>query len=296
MKKTRLGIIGGSGLYDLEGLEDMRWIRVESPFGEASDELLFGTLEGQELVFLPRHGRGHKYSPTDINYRANIDVLKRAGVTDILSISAVGSFREDLKPGDLVIVDQYIDRTFARQKSFFGEGFVAHVSLAHPTCETLSDIVEQALKNAGVDYHRCGTYLAMEGPQFSTIAESHMYRAWGCDVIGMSNMPEAKLAREAEMCYCPVVMVTDYDSWHPAHGTVDIKEILSVLRANVDKGKQLVKAVAPLLAGMADRHPCARGCDHALDMAVMTSPEQRDPMLLAKLSAVTARLFQEEAK
>ncbi|WP_321392986.1 S-methyl-5'-thioadenosine phosphorylase [Emcibacter sp.] len=296
MTKTRLGIIGGSGLYDLKGLEDVRWISVESSFGEPSDELMFGTLAGQELVFLPRHGRGHKYSPSDINYRANIDALKRAGVTDILSISAVGSFREELKPGDFVIVDQYIDRTFAREKSFFGEGLVAHVSLAHPTCESLSDLVEKALKEAGISYHRGGTYLAMEGPQFSTIAESHMYRAWGCDVIGMSNMPEAKLAREAEICYCPVVMVTDYDSWHPEHGTVDIQEILNVLSANVNKGKQLVKVIAPLLAHSDARHPCSKGCDHALDMAFMTAPEQTDRELLAKLSAITARVVREDVK
>ncbi|MFC7049628.1 S-methyl-5'-thioadenosine phosphorylase [Emcibacter nanhaiensis] len=296
MTKTKLGIIGGSGLYDLEGLENMQRLRLESPFGEPSDELVFGTLDGQELVFLPRHGKGHRYSPTDINYRANIDALKRAGVTDILSISAVGSFREDLKPGDFVIVDQYVDRTFARDKSFFGPGLVAHVSFAHPTCDSLSDVVERALKQEGIPCHRGGTYLAMEGPQFSTIAESRMYRAWGCDVIGMSNMPEAKLAREAEICYCPVVMVTDYDSWHPDHGTVDVQEILKTLSANVDKGKRLVRTVAPLLAQAGDRHPCVKGCDHALDTAMMTAPAARDPQMLARLSAITARVLGGEEK
>ncbi|WP_138380288.1 S-methyl-5'-thioadenosine phosphorylase [Luteithermobacter gelatinilyticus] len=291
LNKTRLGIIGGSGLYDLDGLKDVCWQRVESPFGRPSDEMLTGRLDGLDLVFLPRHGRGHRLSPTDINYRANIDALKRLGVTDILSISAVGSFREDLKPGDFVIVDQYIDRTFAREKSFFGDGMVAHVSVAEPTCRALSDIVEQALKKASIPYHRGGTYLAMEGPQFSTMAESRLYRSWGCDVVGMSNMPEAKLAREAEICYCPVAMVTDYDSWHEGHGTVDVQDILKVLAGNVDKGKELVRTVAPLLAQAADRHPCAKGCDHALDMALITAPDRRDPEAMARLQAITARVL-----
>ena len=210
-----IGIIGGSGVYNIDGLTNTHWRKVQSPFGEPSDELLFGELEGQPVVFLPRHGRAHRVPPSDINYRANIDALKRVGVTDILSVGAVGSLRENLRPGMFVIVDQFIDRTFARTKSFFGEGCVAHVSMAHPVCKRLGDHVEAAARQAGIDTVRGGTYLVMEGPQFSTMAESEMYRSWQCDVIGMTNMPEAKLAREAEICYATVAMVTDYDCWHP---------------------------------------------------------------------------------
>ncbi|OYV85033.1 MAG: methylthioadenosine phosphorylase, partial [Acidiphilium sp. 21-68-69] len=219
-RRPVIGVIGGSGLYDIEGIEDKRWERVATPWGEASDELMFGTLEGVSVVFLPRHGRGHKLSPTDLNYRANIDALKRAGVTDILSMSAVGSLREDLPPGHFVIVDQFIDRTFARAKSFFGAGCVAHVSVAEPVCARLGDALERSARALDLPVTRGGTYLAMEGPQFSTKAESHLYRSWGCSVIGMTNMPEAKLAREAELCYATVAMVTDYDCWHEDHEAV----------------------------------------------------------------------------
>jgi len=217
-----IGIIGGSGVYDIDGLVNTRWEKVATPFGEPSDELLFGELGGQRLVFLPRHGRGHQIPPSEINFRANIDVLKRAGVTDVISVSAVGSLREHLAPGTFVIVDQFIDRTFARVKSFFGKGLVAHVSMAHPVCGRLGDRIEAAAAEAKIKAVRGGTYLVMEGPQFSSLAESELYRTWNCDVIGMTNMPEAKLAREAEMCYATVAMVTDYDCWHPNHddGTV----------------------------------------------------------------------------
>ncbi|MEO0917112.1 MAG: S-methyl-5'-thioadenosine phosphorylase, partial [Pseudomonadota bacterium] len=215
--QTKIGIIGGSGIYNMDGLRDAAWTRAESPWGAPSDEVLTGTLDGVAMVFLPRHGRGHVYAPTTVPYRANVDALKRLGVTDIISVSACGSFREEMAPGDFVIVDQFIDRTFAREKSFFGTGCVAHVSVAHPTCPRLSDACEIAARDAGIKVHRGGTYLAMEGPQFSSQAESKLYREWGCDVIGMTNMPEAKLAREAEICYASIAMVTDYDSWHPDH-------------------------------------------------------------------------------
>lgn len=216
MTKTKIGIIGGSGIYQIDGLEDSSWAQVTSPWGRPSDAILTGRLDGVEMAFLPRHGRGHVHAPSDVPYRANIDALKRLGVTDVISVSACGSFREAMAPGDFVIVDQYIDRTFARAKSFFGSGCVAHVSVAHPTCSCLGDACEAAARDAGITVHRGGTYLAMEGPQFSTLAESRMYReSWGADVIGMTGMPEAKLAREAEMCYACVAMITDYDSWHP---------------------------------------------------------------------------------
>ena len=230
--KPVLGIIGGSGLYDIDGLENVHWEKISSPWGEPSDELLFGTLEDIQLVFLPRHGRGHRFSPSSVNYRANIDALKRAGVTDIVSLSAVGSFHEHLAPGRFVIVDQFIDRTFARQKSFFGTGMVAHVSMAHPVNARLGDWCEAACQTADIPMQRGGTYLVMEGPQFSTLAESNLYRGWGCDVIGMTNMPEAKLAREAEIPYCTVAMVTDYDCWHPDHDNVEVDAIIQVLLNN----------------------------------------------------------------
>ncbi|MDO8413846.1 MAG: S-methyl-5'-thioadenosine phosphorylase, partial [Gallionellaceae bacterium] len=217
-----LGIIGGSGVYDIDGLTNKHWDTVSSPFGASSDQLLFGELNGQQLVFLPRHGRGHKIPPSEINFRANIDALKRAGVTDVISVSAVGSLREHLQPGMFVIVDQFIDRTFARNKSFFGSGLVAHVSMAHPVCSRLGKHIEAAAREAGIAALRGGTYLVMEGPQFSSLAESELYRTWNCDVIGMTNMPEAKLAREAEICYATVAMVTDYDCWHPHHDDVTV--------------------------------------------------------------------------
>ncbi|MBF0335374.1 MAG: S-methyl-5'-thioadenosine phosphorylase, partial [Alphaproteobacteria bacterium] len=238
-----LGIIGGSGIYDIDGLANTRWVKVDSPFGDPSDELLFGELDGQTLVFLPRHGRGHRIPPSDLNYRANIDAMKRAGVTEILSMSAVGSLKAELPPGTFVVVDQFIDRTFSRVKSFFGTGLVAHVGLGHPVCGRLGDAVMAAAADAGVNAVRGGTYLVMEGPQFSTMAESELYRSWGCSVIGMTNMPEAKLAREAEMCYATVAMVTDYDCWHPDHDHVTVDAIVKVLLGNADKARALVKTV-----------------------------------------------------
>ena len=247
MSKSVLGIIGGSGVYDIAGLENARWQRVESPWGAPSDELLFGTLEGVDMVFLPRHGRGHVHSPTSINYRANIDALKRSGVTDVISVSACGSFKEELAPGTFVIVDQFIDRTHAREKSFFGPGFVAHVSMAHPIDSKLSDALHQAAREEGIRCAQGGTYLAMEGPQFSTLAESNLYRSWGCSVIGMTAMPEAKLAREAELPYAVVAMVTDYDCWHEEHEHVTVEQVIRVLTANAENARRLVRRVAPKL-------------------------------------------------
>ncbi len=284
-----LGIVGGSGVYDIEGLSNKRWQRVASPFGEASDELLLGELNGQRLVFLPRHGRGHRIPPSEINYRANIDVLKRVGVTDLISVSAVGSLREDLPPGIFVIVDQFIDRTFARQKSFFGTGLVAHVSMAHPVCRRLGDHLEAATRAGGIEAVRGGTYLVMEGPQFSSLAESKLYRSWGCDVIGMTNMPEAKLAREAEICYASVAMVTDFDCWHPDHDHVTVDAIIKVLLANADKARSLVKTVAPAL--LADTCAPTCPCRSALQHALITAPEARDPKLVQRLDAVAGRLL-----
>lgn len=288
--KTMIGVIGGSGIYQIDGLEDEKWVTVESPWGKPSDQILTGRLDGVPMAFLPRHGRGHVHSPTTVPYRANIDALKRLGVTDVISVSACGSFREAMAPGDFVVVDQFIDRTFAREKSFFGTGCVAHVSVAHPTCPRLSDACEAAANDAGIKVHRGGTYLAMEGPQFSTLAESKMYReSWGCDVIGMTNMPEAKLAREAELCYASVAMITDYDSWHPDHGEVDVSEIIATLMGNADKGRALVSRLPALLG--AERQPCPHGCDRALEFAILTAPERRDPVLMAKLDAVAARVL-----
>jgi len=284
-----LGIIGGSGVYDIDGLTGKEWRTIDSPFGAPSDQLLFGELDGQKLVFLPRHGRGHRIPPSELNFRANIDAMKRAGVTEILSVSAVGSLKEDLPPGTFVIVDQFIDRTFARTKSFFGTGLVAHVSMAHPTCDRLSDLVEQAATEAGIVAVRGGTYLVMEGPQFSTKAESELYRQWGCDVIGMTNMPEAKLAREAEICYASVAMVTDYDCWHPDHDAVTVDAIVKVLLENADRARLLVKTVAPKVR---DRQaPCAKGCHTALDTAIITHGPARDPALVASLDAVAGRVL-----
>jgi 5'-methylthioadenosine phosphorylase len=290
MAQAMIGVIGGSGIYGIEGLEGAEWRRVATPWGEASDEILFGTLGGVAVCFLPRHGRGHVQSPSSINYRANIDALKRAGVTDVISLSATGSFREDMAPGDFVIVDQFIDRTFAREKSFFGPGCVAHVPLGHPVCPRLGDALEAAAREVGITVHRGGTYLVMEGPQFSTLAESKLYReVWGCHVIGMTNMPEAKLAREAELCYATVAMVTDYDCWHPDHDHVDVAAVVKVLTGNAEKARALVKAVTPKLGG--ERAPCPAGCDRALEYALITHPEARDPAVLAKLDAVAGRVL-----
>ena len=290
MPETILAIIGGSGIYEIDGLQDATWQTVESPFGEPSDQILTGVLAGMKMAFLPRHGRGHVHTPTSVPYRANIDALKRLGVTDIVSVSAVGSFREEMAPGDFVVVDQFIDRTFAREKSFFGPGLVAHVSVAHPTCPRVSDACETAARDQGITVHRGGTYLAMEGPQFSTLAESKMYReSWGADVIGMTNMPEAKLAREAEICYASVAMVTDYDSWHPDHGEVDVTQIIATLMGNADKARGMVARLPALLGS--DRGPCPHGCDRALEFAVLTAPEKRDPEMVARLDAVAGRIL-----
>lgn len=290
MRKTKIAIIGGSGIYDIDGLVGATWTDVETPWGAPSDQVLTGTLNGVDMVFLPRHGRGHVYSPTTVPYRANIDALKRLGVTDVISVSACGSFRDEMAPGDFVIVDQFIDRTFAREKSFFATGCVAHVSVAHPTCPRLSAACVHAASDAGITVHNGGTYLAMEGPQFSSIAESKMYReSWGADVIGMTNMPEAKLAREAELCYVSVAMITDFDSWHPEHGSVDITSIIATLQGNAGKARDLVGRL-PALLGQ-DRDDCPHGCDKALEFAIMTAPDKRDPELIAKLDAIAGRVL-----
>ncbi|HEY8699218.1 MAG TPA: S-methyl-5'-thioadenosine phosphorylase [Rhizomicrobium sp.] len=289
MAKTTLAIIGGSGVYDIDGLENARWERVKSPWGEPSDELLFGRLAGVDMIFLPRHGRGHVHSPTSINYRANIDALKRAGATDVISISACGSFREDLPPGTFVVVDQFIDRTHAREKSFFGPGFVAHVSMAHPVCPRLADALFESAQGEGIRSAKGGTYLAMEGPQFSTLAESNLYRSWGCSVIGMTAMPEAKLAREAELPYALVAMVTDFDCWHPDHDHVTVEQVIRILSANADNARRLVRRVAPKLGP--ERTPSPLGIEHVLDTALITAPDKRDPELFAKLDAVAGRVL-----
>lgn len=289
MAKAVLGIIGGSGLYDLPGLEDAEWVEVASPWGQPSDALRIGRVGDLKVVFLPRHGRGHVHSPSDINYRANIDALKRVGVTDLVSVSACGSLKEELSPGTFVLVDQFIDRTVARPTSFFGKGCVAHVSMAYPVSPRLVDRIEQAARDERIRYSRGGTYLAMEGPQFSTLAESHLYRAWNCDVIGMTNMPEAKLAREAEISYATVAMVTDYDSWHPEHGEVDIQSILAVLRDNTAHAAALVGRLARDFP--AEHEDCPIGSDTALDFALITAVDKRDPELMAKLDAVAGRVL-----
>ncbi len=288
--QTMIGVIGGSGVYEIDGLEDARWQAVESPWGTPSDEILTGVLDGVRMAFLPRHGRGHVHSPSTVPYRANIDALKRLGVTDVISVSACGSFREEMAPGDFVVVDQFIDRTFAREKSFFGKGLVAHVSVAHPTCQRLSAACVTAAEAHRITVHKSGTYLAMEGPQFSSLAESRLYReAWNCEVIGMTNMPEAKLAREAELCYSSVAMITDYDSWHPDHGEVDVTEIIRTLMGNADKARGMVARLPTQLGS--DRVPCPHGCDRALDFVILTAPEARDPALAAKLDAVAGRVL-----
>ncbi len=289
MTQSVLGILGGSGLYDLPGLSNPMWTRVASPWGTPSDEILFAELDGLPVRFLPRHGRGHRLSPTGINYRANIDALKRTGVTDLVSVSACGSLKEEHAPGDFVLVDQFIDRTFAREKSFFGDGLVAHVSLADPVSPLLADALAAAAKAEGIAIARGGTYLVMEGPQFSTRAESNLYRSWGASVIGMTNMPEAKLAREAEICYATVAMVTDYDCWHDDHREVDVAAIIKVLGENAHKAQRLIGALARDFPRI---HPkCPYGSDTALDVAIITPPDARDPMLTAKLDAVAGRVL-----
>lgn len=280
--QPKIGIIGGSGLYQIEGLEDARWVTVETPWGAPSDQLLTGRLNGVEMVFLPRHGRGHVQTPSTVNYRANIAALKGLGVTDLLAVSAVGSLRIDYKPGDFVLVEQYIDRTFAREKSFFGPGLVAHVSVAHPTCPRLSTQVAEAC--TGLTLHLGATYVAMEGPQFSTLAESRLYRSWGADVIGMTGMPEAKLAREAELSYACLAMVTDYDCWHEA--PVDVAQVIAILTANAEGARGVVRALR-----VTHPEPCPCGCDRALQFALMTAPEKRDPAMVAACRAIAGRVL-----
>ncbi len=288
MVKSVLGIIGGSGVYDLP-LDRAEWRAVESPWGKPSDQLRCGEIGGLPVVFMPRHGRGHVYSPSTINYRANVDAMKRMGVTDLVSLSAVGSLKEELPPGLFVLVDQFVDRTFAREKSFFGTGCVGHVPLSHPISPLLADAVQNALKAENISHRRGGTYVVMEGPQFSTLAESQLYRSWGASVIGMTNMPEAKLAREAEICYCTVAMVTDYDSWHGDHGTVDVAKVVKVMKTN---GVNAGKLVARLAEDFPKEHPlCPIGSDRALEHAIMTAESARDPDLMKKLDAVAARIL-----
>jgi 5'-methylthioadenosine phosphorylase len=284
-----LGIIGGSGLYQFDGLRDARWERVSSPFGEPSDQVLLGEFQGHPLAFLPRHGRGHRVPPHQINYRANIDILKRIGVTEVISLSAVGSLREDLPPGAFVLVDQFIDRTRQRPATFFERGVVAHVGLAHPVCRRLAGTLALAGADIGALVRRGGTYLVIDGPQFSTLAESRLYRQWGCDVIGMTNQPEAKLAREAELCYATVAMVTDYDCWHPGHADVTVPEVLAVMASNADNARTLIQLAVPLLARQG--RPCPDGCDRALDTAIVTHPDARDPEAVRRLEAVAGRVL-----
>jgi 5'-methylthioadenosine phosphorylase len=289
MTKTVLGIIGGSGVYQIDGLENPRWQVVKSPWGEPSDQLLTGTYAGVDMVFLPRHGRGHVQTPTSINYRANIDALKRIGVTDVISVSACGSLKEELPPGTFVMANQFIDRTFAREKSFFGPGFVAHVPMAHPVCPKLSGALTLAAREQKIDHSEGGTYICMEGPQFSTRAESFLYRSWDCSVIGMTAMPEAKLAREAELPYAIVGMVTDYDCWHDDHEHVTVDAVIKVMQQNAANARRLIQAVAPKLGPQ--RQPCPLGVETMLDMALITAPEKRDPALVAKLDAVAGRVL-----
>ncbi|MBB3174358.1 5'-methylthioadenosine phosphorylase [Endobacter medicaginis] len=284
-----IGLIGGSGVYDIDGLTDKEWKTIDTPWGAPSDALLHGRLDGVRCVFLPRHGRGHPIPPSRLNYRANIAALKIAGVTDIVSLSAVGSLREDLSPGTFVIIDQFIDRSFAREKSFFDTGCVAHVAMADPLCPRIGDILDSTARELALSVVRGGTYLVMEGPQFSTRAESELYRSWGCAVIGMTNMPEAKLAREAELCYATVAMVTDYDCWHDDHDSVTVDAVVKVMTANAANARALVRAVIPRLG--TPRGPCPAGCDRALDHAIITSPDARDPALVEKLRSIAGRVL-----
>ena len=286
MTEASVGIIGGSGVYDLDGLQNPRWVSIDTPFGQPSDDLLLGTLDGVSLAFLPRHGRGHRYTPSTVNYRANVWALKSLGVHSVVSLSAVGSLREDIAPGTLVLVDQFIDRTHGRVGSFFGPGLVAHVSMAEPTCGWLRGLLGQAAYHAGDAVTQGGTYLAMEGPQFSTKAESHLYRQWGCSVVGMTNMPEAKLVREAEMCYATVAMATDYDCWHEGHDAVTVEQVVQVLQSNSARARALVRALIPLL--QAPQKTC--GCGQALDHAIITPRAAWDAELAQQVALLVARL------
>jgi len=287
--QATLGVIGGSGTYNVRGLQNARRVEVSTPWGLPSSDLLIGELEGAKVAFIARHGEAHSIPPSDVNYRANIDALKRCGVREILTVSACGSYREEMAPGHFVIVDQFLDRTRGgRASSFFGPGLVAHVPFAHPVCERLSDLVEDAAREAGAAVHRGATYVAVEGPQFSTFAEVKMYReVLGCELVGMTNLPEARLAREAEICYASVGMVTDYDCWHPDHGDIDIDEIRKVMAANGETAQALIRSTARRHA--AERPVCAQGCERVLDAAIVTAPDSRDPDLVARLDAVAGR-------
>ena len=287
-KKKILGIIGGSGLYDIDGLINKKWVKVNSIFGEPSDEILFAELDGLEIRFLPRHGRGHLLTPSNINYKANIEALKQIGVTEIISISAVGSLREDYVPGDFVLVDQFVDKTHSRESTFFQKGLVAHVSMAHPVCIRNGRHILEAAKHESIKIHKKGTYLVMEGPQFSTKAESEIYRKWECDVIGMTNMPEAKLAREAEICYTSVAMVTDFDCWHPNHENVTVDAIIKVLTENATNAKKLIKSFVPFIINDNNSGTCT--CKKSLNNAIITSPEMRSKEVTDKLSSILTRL------
>ena len=290
--KAKIGIIGGSGIDELEELGGAQWKSVSSPFGNTSDKLLFGEINRVPIVFLPRHGRGHKLTPTAINYRANIDALKRVGVTDLISLSAVGSLKEEYEPGNFVLVDQFIDRTFSREKTFFGEGCVAHVSFSHPISCRLQKALHNTCEELGLRSHLGGTYICMEGPQFSTLAESTLYRSWGCDVIGMTNMPEAKLAREAELPYATVAMVTDYDCWHSEHEAVSVESVIKVIEKNRDNANLLVKNVLPRIKVRPEED--IQGGDRALDFAIVTSPDSRAPEMVARLDAIAGRVLKEK--
>ena len=287
--KTCVGIIGGSGLYDLKSLQNTKWIDVSTPWGDPSDQILSGEINNLQIYFLPRHGRGHYHSPSTVPYKQNIYALKKLGVTNILSVSACGSLKEDLAPGDFVLVDQFIDRTYLREKSFFGKGCVAHVSLAHPTCNNFSKIIFEIGKKLEIKIQLGGTYMTMEGPQFSTLAESRLYKDnWKCDVIGMTNMPEAKLAKEAEICYTSLSMVTDFDCWHPDHDSVEVSDIIKTLTNNSSKAQRIIETLPEFLKSNKDL--CSLGCNNALDNAIITAPEKRDPKVLKTLDVLLQRL------
>jgi len=288
MINNKLAIIGGSGLYDVEDFKEREFLKIDTPWGQPSDDILKTKYNNKEIYFLPRHGRGHTISPTKINFRANIDALKQLGVTDIVSVSAVGSLKEDLHPGKFVIIDQYIDRTFARSKTFFDDEIVAHVSMAHPTSNGLMNACEEAIKQENIEHQRGGTYIVMEGPQFSTLAESNLYRSWNADVIGMTNMPEAKLAREAEIRYASVSMVTDFDCWHPDHENVDVQKVIKVLLSNAEKAKGMIKNIINNFESHIDTKDPTNNC---LDVAIITSPEKRTQKTIDKLKNVAGRFF-----
>ena len=288
MKKRKLGIIGGSGLYKMEGFEKTKWKKINTPWGKPSDEILLASIEKEEICFIPRHSRGHKINPTNINFRANIDAMKQLGVTDIVSVSAVGSLKENLEPGKFVIVDQFIDRTFSRIKTFFDEEIVAHVSMAKPISPGLSKCCEAALKKLNIRYQSGGTYIVMEGPQFSTLAESNLYRTWGADVIGMTNMPEAKLAREAEIRYCTVAMVTDYDCWHPDHDEVDVNMVIQTLMKNAANAQNMIKEIIKTFKDHSAKKDPANNC---LDVAIITDPKSRTKKTIKKLQNIAGRVL-----